>query len=508
MDSHYIKRALTEGSPSPRYATRGTGLVVAAGTLAMIAGLPVGGNTAVAQTAPDSRPHRYLVVSTTETVRSLQLPVGARATALRYPHVGAVVADLTAAQATDLDRQAGVTVARDGLVHAMPVSEDAANRPRSTGGGQSPQAAASSWGLDRVDQRGLPLSGTYTPHLGVDGHGVDAFIIDTGLAAGHPEFTGRVGNGIDIVAGDADPQDCNGHGTHVAGTIGSSQYGVAAKTILHGVRVLDCDGGGSLSDVIAGMDWVVQQRIALGRPVVANMSLGGGLNAALNDATSNMVRNDVVTVVAAGNSADDACNQSPASTPEAVTVAASGRDDSHAWFSNFGSCVDLYAPGVDIVSTDAFDPNGETTMSGTSMASPHVAGWAALFMSLHPDATPELTVQALLDSGSSDKIVGAPAGTANVLPYTQQMIIRTTAMLSTVTNTALRADIDPNGVEVDYTVRGQRRRDGAWVTQWTLSTSGDQETLQREVPSGWWRVLVPAQHGQPRALSNAVRIAR
>ena len=218
---------------------------------------------------------------------------------------------------------------------------------------------ANSWGLDRIDQRALPLSGTYTPNPGVGGGGVDVYVIDTGLATQHPEFQGRVGNGYDFVDGDSIPQECGDvpHGTHVAGTIASTLYGVAPQSTIHGVRVLDCRGAGYVSDIIAGMDWVVGERSRIGRTVVANMSLGGSYNSALNAATANMVSSGVVTVAAAGNEADNASYHSPGSTPEAITVAASTSNDSDASYSNYGSIIDLYAPGSDIWSTYAYDPS-------------------------------------------------------------------------------------------------------------------------------------------------------
>jgi subtilisin family serine protease len=475
--------------------------------------LPLAGGLPSAQgvPAPAGATARYIVVAQGGDVSAVRLPASAQASAQRYPGIGALVAELTAAQAADLDSRAGVSVSRDGRVTTVPVQQAQTGRDKShvVHRGSSAQGTANSWGLDRIDQRNLPLSGTYTPHLEVDGGGAHVFIIDTGLASGHPEFSGRVGTGIDIVDGDGDPQDCHGHGTHVAGTVGSNRYGVAVESTVHGVRVLDCGGSGSFAGVIAGMNWVVQQRQALGHPVVANMSLAGGFNQAVNDATANMVANGVTTVVAAANAGDDACNWSPASTPEAITVAASDDSDQHAMpWSNFGPCVDLYAPGVDIRSTDAFNPDEGIDFSGTSMASPHVAGWAALYHGLHPDATPEETRQSLLESGTQGKVIGAPPGTPNVLPYTQDMLIPTRVAIKVKNGTALRVNVDPNSVDLDYGVRGQRKQAGNWVTEWTANTQGDAEKLKRNVPRGKWRIVVPAQHEQPRAISATVRVAR
>ena len=337
-----------------------------------------------------------------------------------YPNVGAIVTELTPAQAAELDAQRGVTVAPDTRVSLVPdpgftpKEEKANGAPMTT---LEPDVAATgyanSWGLDRIDQRTLPLSGTYTPNPGVGGGGVDVYVIDTGLATQHPEFQGRVGKGYDFVDGDSIPQECGSvpHGTHVAGTIASTLYGVAPQSTIHGVRVLDCDGAGYVSDVIAGMDWVVGERSRIGRTVVANMSLGGDYNSALNAATANMVRSGVVTVAAAGNEADNASYYSPGSTPEAITVAASTSNDYDASYSNYGSIIDLYAPGSDIWSTYAYDPSQEYRLSGTSMATPHVAGWATLYLGLHPDATPAQVTSALLSSGTRGMISGEVGGT-------------------------------------------------------------------------------------------------
>ena len=341
-------------------------------------------------------------------------------------NVGATVTELTPVEAAELDARRGVTVARDTRVSLVPdpgftpKEEKANGAPMTT---LEPDVAAmghaNSWGLDRIDQRTLPLSGTYTPNPGVGGGGVDVYVIDTGLATQHPEFQGRVGNGYDVVDGDSIPQECGSvpHGTHVAGTIASTRFGVAPQSTIHGVRVLDCDGQAYVSDVIAGMNLVVSERSRIGRTVVANMSLGGGYNSALNAATANMERSGVVTVAAAGNEADNASYHSPGSTPEAITVAASTSNDSDASYSNYGSIIDLYAPGSDIWSTYAYDPSQSYRLSGTSMAAPHIAGWATLYLGLHPDATPAQVTSALLSSGTRGMINGEVGGTPDILPF-------------------------------------------------------------------------------------------
>jgi subtilisin family serine protease len=431
-----------------------------------------------------------------------------------YPRLGAMVARLTTSQAATLDARPGVTVSPDGPVSTEPMLGARTTGPGTDGRhGVFEQREALSWGLDRMDQRDRPLSGTYNPHIGVDGQGTHVFVLDTGLAVNHSEFADRVGSGIDIVDADDDPSECAEtsdlpHGSHVAGTIASSLYGVGPKAILHGVRVLRCGGSGSWSDVVAGMAWVVGQRVAIGRTVVANMSLGGEFNKAVNAATTNMINSGVVAVVAAGNSSDNACKYSPASTPKAITVAATDSTDASAWFSNFGRCVDLYAPGVDIRSTYARDPGQNLVLTGTSMASPHVAGWAALYLELHRTATPQDVREALLASGTTDRVTGAPPQTPNILPYTEDVLIPTAARLSVSRNTALRVNVHPSSDEVDYRVHGQVKREGRWVTRWTSTTAGSRDTLRRNVGAGSWRVKVPPQFGQPRAVSSTVRVTR
>ena len=268
-------------------------------------------------------------------------------------------------------------------------------------------------GLDRIDQRSLPLSGSYS--YSADGSGVRVYIIDTGIYVNHAEFGGRARTGFDAVSDGGSAADCHGHGTHVAGTAGGTTYGVAKRVTLYAVRVLDCGGSGSYSQVIAGIDWVTANRVL---PAVANMSLGGGYSAALNQAVTNSVASGVTYAVAAGNSAIDACIFSPASTPSAITVAASDVSDVFAYFSNSGSCVDIAAPGVDITSAWIGSPEATTTISGTSMASPHVGGAAALYLSVHPSGTPTQVTAALAGSATSGVLTNVPSGTVNRLLYT------------------------------------------------------------------------------------------
>jgi subtilisin family serine protease len=251
-----------------------------------------------------------------------------------------------------------------------------------------------SWGLDRVDQRGLPLSNTYT--YASTGLGVHAYIIDTGILTAHSDFGGRASVGVDVLGGTG--QDCNGHGTHVSGTVGGTTYGVAKAVRLYAVRVLDCGGSGTYSGVIAGVDWVTAHRQL---PAVANMSLGGGKSRALNDAVTGSIKSGLTYAVAAGNNGGDACDLSPASTPAALTVAASDQTDHNASFSSMGPCVDLFAPGVGVMSDWNTGSTATKVLSGTSMASPHVAGAAALYLQGNPAASPAAVAAALVGRATS-----------------------------------------------------------------------------------------------------------
>ena len=274
------------------------------------------------------------------------------------------------------------------------------------------QSPTPSWGVDRIDQRNLPLTNSYT--YTATGTGVTAYVIDTGINPTHPDFGGRAAVAFDATGGNG--IDCHGHGTHVAGTIGSTSYGVAKNVQLRGVRVLDCNGFGTTADVIEGVDWVTANSPG---PAVANMSLGGGKSAALNRAVANLSNSGVLVAVAAGNSAANACNASPSSEPTAVTVAASDISDASASFTNFGRCVDLYAPGVSITST--WLGNGTNTISGTSMASPHVAGVAALYKSTFGDAASATVASYITSNATPGVLSGVPRKTPNLLLYANQL---------------------------------------------------------------------------------------
>ncbi|MEE1753697.1 S8 family peptidase [Streptomyces sp. SP18CS02] len=275
--------------------------------------------------------------------------------------------------------------------------------------------SGATWGLDRVDQRDLPLSKTYT--YGTTASNVHAYIIDTGIRTSHSEFEGRAVVGTDTVGGGQNGQDCQGHGTHVAGTVGGRTYGVAKAAELVAVRVLDCNGSGSTAGVIAGVDWVTANAV---KPAVANMSLGGGANTSLDNAVKKSIASGVSYAVAAGNGnflglPVNACNSSPARVPEAITVGATDSADKRASFSNYGTCLDLFAPGVNITSAWRTDDSATNTISGTSMATPHTAGVAALYLSSNPSATPAQVRDALVANATSGKVQDPRTGSPNKL---------------------------------------------------------------------------------------------
>jgi subtilisin family serine protease len=275
---------------------------------------------------------------------------------------------------------------------------------------QSMDANGDPWGLDRVDQQALPLSRTYT--YTATGAGVHAYIIDTGIWTMHSDFGGRANNVYDAFGSGGTGEDCHGHGTHVAGTIGGTTYGLAKGASLHGVRVLSCAGLGLTSQIIAGIDWVRQNAV---RPAVANMSLGGGLSTALNDATTNLWNSGVFVAVAAGNDNVDACTASPASATGAFTAASSTKTDAKSSFSNWGSCVEAYAPGSAIVSD--FLAGTTMSLSGTSMASPHFAGVAVLYKATFGDAPSATVSNWIVTNSTTGVITGNPGGTPNRLLF-------------------------------------------------------------------------------------------
>jgi aqualysin 1 len=363
------------------------------------------------------------------------------------------------------------------------------------------------WGLDRIDQRDRPLNGTYV--YDATGSGVHAYVIDTGILLNHSQFTGRMGNGYDAVTSGGNANDCNGHGTHVAGTVGGTIHGVAKQVILHPVRVLNCSGSGTNAGVIAGMDWVAANHV---KPAVANMSLGGGASTATDDAVNRMHNAGVTVVVAAGNSNANACNYSPARAPNAITVGSTTSSDARSSFSNFGSCLDLFAPGSSITSAWHTSTTATNTISGTSMASPHVAGVAALYLQGNPGASPATVTSAIVNAATTGKVTSAGSGSPNRLLYS--LFGGSTPPPSGETYTGSLSgtgdyDIQPNGTYYQSTVSGTHTgklsgpsnadfdlylykwngSSWAWVARGITSSSTESVSYSGTAGYYYWRVV-------------------
>jgi len=304
--------------------------------------------------------------------------------------------EMTEAQAEALSQDYRVKfVEEDGEVHATTTQNGA------------------TWGLDRIDQHDLPLNSTYvyTP----TGAGVHAYIIDTGIRVTHTQFGGRASVAFDSIGDGQNGNDCNGHGTHVSGTVGGSTYGVAKGVTLHAVRVLDCAGSGTDATVIAGVDWVTAHRIT---PAVANMSLGGGASTALDTAVQNSINAGVTYAIAAGNDYGvDACTESPGRVAAALTVASSTSTDARSSFSNIGTCVDIFAPGSSITSSWNTSDTATNSISGTSMATPHVTSVAALYLQNNPAASPATVANQIITTATTNHLTGIGTGSPNRLLY-------------------------------------------------------------------------------------------
>ena len=282
------------------------------------------------------------------------------------------------------------------------------------------QAPAPSWGLDRIDQRDMPLSNTYEYSAEGGGAGVSAYIVDTGVLSTHSDFAGRVAKGFSAISDPVNTtEDCNGHGTHVAGTLAGSVYGVAKQATIVPVRVLNCQGAGTTSGVLAGLDWVTTDHTS--GPAVVNMSLGGKPSKALDAAVLSVIEDGITVVVAAGNAHSSACNSSPARVSEAITVGATNSSDTRAPYSNFGKCVDIFAPGSYITSDWFSSTTATNTISGTSMATPHAAGVAALLLSRTPTLTPTQVAFELTATATAGVLADAGPDTPNLLLYSDPL---------------------------------------------------------------------------------------
>jgi subtilisin family serine protease len=369
-----------------------------------------GPNLAVAPSDADAEliPGQYIVVFND---RARDIPGLARQ--LTAAHGGSLLYTYTRAVrgfAVQLPARAAAALARNPNVAY--VEQDQVARAVTT-------ESNATWGIDRIDQRSLPLSGTYT--YANTGAGVTAYIIDTGILTSHSEFGGRASVGYDAIGDGRNGIDCNGHGTHVSGTVGGTTYGVAKGVTLKAVRVLNCSGSGSWSGVVAGIDWVVANHAA-GTPAVSNMSLGGGASTTVDDAVKRMIADGVASAVAAGNGnqggrAQDACKYSPARVPEAMTIGATTNTDAKTSWSNYGNCVDWFAPGSGITSAWIGSNTATNTISGTSMATPHTTGVAALYLESSPGASPQ-TVRDALYANTTKGVVTSSRSVNNHLLFT------------------------------------------------------------------------------------------
>jgi subtilisin family serine protease len=325
-----------------------------------------------------------------------------------------VEARLSPAQAECLALRPGVlSVEPNGQVYASAVARDSeASATEWELDGNSHGTGNPPWGLDRIDQRSLPLSGGFTAPSSASG--ITVFIVDTGIRQDHVDFQGRVGPGFTAIDDGTGTSDCNGHGTHVAGTTGGHIYGVAKSVQLIPVRVLGCNGSGTVAGVIAGLDWIAEQGEA---PAIVNMSLGGSANASLDAAVANLASRGFLVVVAAGNASADACNYSPARVAEALTVGSSDVSDSMSSFSNSGPCVDIFAPGSSVVSTWNTSSTATASLSGTSMASPHVAGVAAVMLAGTTALSPLEVGERIKATATAGMLTGLTSATANSLVF-------------------------------------------------------------------------------------------
>jgi len=309
--------------------------------------------------------------------------------------------------------------------------------------GNAGAVATAQWNVDRIDQRSLPLNKDVS--LALNGQGVTVYVVDSGILSSHEEFTGRIRAGFTKILDGRGTEDCYGHGTHVAGVIGGSTYGVAPKVTLVPVRVTDCSGNGWTSDMIAGIDWAVADH-KTGEPAVMNISMSGNLSSKVNAAVDRAIADGIVVVTAAGNNNKDACSYSPGSTSSAINVAASDENDARWSWTNYGKCVDIFAPGTNVLSAWATSPTASKTLKGTSHAAPHVSGVAALALQNSPTLSVADVTSLIVSSATNDVITDAGAGSPNKLLYAP-LSGSSSAPAVTTTTTTIVKDID-NGTEV------------------------------------------------------------
>lgn len=424
--------------------------------------------------AAECEPARYLVRFNNGVDASTQ----ARAMRSAKLKVGQVFEDVISGAIVDLTAKELATVAGSGRVRS--IEEDITVTFLQTQ--TNPE-----WGLDRIDQAALPLSASYTNAN--PGTGVRIYVVDTGIRATHQELAGRVASGFSAISDGQGTLDCNGHGTHVAGIAAGSTYGVAKSATLVPVRVLGCQGEGSLSGVLAGLDWISKTHPA-GAPAVVNMSLGGLASSTLDSAVQSLINRGISVVVAAGNSSSDACLYSPARVPAAITVAASSRTDAFASFSNSGSCVDLVAPGVEITSAVSSSDTALAVYSGTSMASPHVAGSIASLMT-SGYLTPGEVSYALSQS-ATPAIQSAPSSTTNAL-------LQITSATQGVVAQPL--PVDAATVPISPVLTGVSLSNNAATVRWSISPDGGSRLISHTVRIWQSGQLVKALTVSPSATS-------
>ena len=414
----------------------------------------------------------YIVTTSSSAFASVDKEIGrvGGVTQQRWSGVHGYSARLTATEAAALAKTAGVkSVSLDGVAHLM--------------GTQTPTP---SWGLDRTDQTNLPLDNSFA-YPDTSGANVRVYIVDTGVQGNNPDFAGRMATGIDEVTANGNPAvDCQGHGTHTAGTAAGSVYGLAKFATIVPVRVLDCTGSGSYTGIIAGLNWIATNN-PVGTRAVVSMSLGGGVSAALNSAIATLSAQNIISVVAAGNSNADACLSSPSSEPTAITVGASDINDARASFSNYGRCVDMFAPGVNIVSDLNSAAGGTQTMSGTSMATPHVTGAVAQYLSLNPTATTAQVTAAILGGATAGKVTNSLTPNGNYLlnttfinnlatPATAAPTAPTALATGTVTNTSVALSWSApantnNNPATSYLVEYKPTSGSVWSSLTSFSTT-------------------------------------